>query len=141
MADMQTMATAYRNIRDARAKASREWKAQDKDLKTKLDRIGNAMLAWLETNKTKSVAVEGATVYKELDVLPTIADDQALFDWIIENRALDAFQRRLKVQFFVDYMKANDDAIPPGVNIYKTWKAVVRKAGGLTDADPEDGNE
>ena len=137
MADLETMARAYRNIRDARAKATKEYNTKDKELKGKLDIVGNAILKYLDDNKLKSTNVEGAVVYKELDVLPTIADDGALFDWIVENKALDAFQRRLKVKFFTDYMKANKGAVPPGVTIYKTWKAVVRKNEKLTDVDPE----
>ena len=126
--DTDKLTRVYEKIRKARSENTREYEARDKALKSQLDQVGAALLSWLIDNKQQSAHTEsGLTFYKEEVLTPTAADWNIIYEWIAENNAWEALEKRLTKTFFKTYMKDNDGAIPPGVNIYREFVARVRR--------------
>ena len=126
--DTDKLTRVYEKIRKARSENTKEYEARDKELKAQLETVGAALLSWLiDNNMQSSHTANGLTFYKEEIVTPTAADWNIIYEWIAENDAWEALEKRLTKTFFKNYMKDHDGAIPPGVNIYREYVARVRR--------------
>jgi len=126
--DVQKLSAIYLKIRDARAQLKREFDERDDHLKAQLGQIEGHMLKFLQDNNTDSVRTSCGTVYRQEEITPTGSDWGALYDWVKENDAFDALERRIKKTFVSDYMKEHEGTPPPGVSVYREYKVRVRKA-------------
>lgn len=126
--DNNKLVAAYRKIRDARSAATKAYEAKDAEYKEKLETLETAMLKILLDANTNSMATDAGTFYKTEVIKPAAADWDTFYNWIIENNALDALERRIKVAFVKDYMEQHEGEIPPGLNVYRENKVTVRKA-------------
>ena len=125
--DYEKLVTAFRNIRDKKQELNRAHDKVIADLDEKLERLSAVMLAELNDNKGEGIRTAAGTFYRELETIPSGQDWEAFYDWIKENDAFDALEKRIKRTFIADYMKDNDGAIPPGVTVFRRYKVQVRK--------------
>ena len=125
--DYEKLVTAYRNIRDKKQELNRAHDEVIKDLDEKLERLKGVMLAELNDNNGEGIRTAAGTFFRKLEVIPTGQDWEAFYDWIKENDAFDALERRIKRTFISKYMDDNDGAIPPGVNVFRRYTVEVRK--------------
>jgi hypothetical protein len=137
MADVNKIVRAFVRVRDARRAATSAYKRSDAEFKTNLGTLNAALLAELNAAKVKGMKADDGTFYKKIKITASIdkEKEQELFDWIMEDAGrLDAFQRRLKMSFFADYMNKHKDVegnaiVPPGAKVYREWVIQVVKAG------------
>ena len=128
MPDINRLTKAYIKIRDARAALKKDWAAEDEKLKGKLEKIEAELLKFLnETNQTSS-KTDAGVVYRQEEITPTGADWNAFYDWVKDNDAFDALERRIKKTFVKEYMETHDGGIPPGVSVYRENVIRVRRA-------------
>ena len=125
--DYTALVTAFRNIRDHKQDLNRAHDAVIKDLDDKLDRLKAVMLEELNRNNGDSVRTSAGTFYRELVVIPTGSDWEKFYEFVKENDAFDALERRIKRTFVTDYMKDHDGAIPPGISVFRKYDVKVRK--------------
>ena len=125
--DYEKLVTAYRNIRDKKQELNRAHDEVIKDLDEKLERLKGVMLSELNSNNGEGIRTAAGTFFRKLEVIPTGQDWEAFYDWIKENDAFDALERRIKRTFISKYMDDNDGAIPPGVNVFRRYTVEVRK--------------
>ena len=125
--DHKRLVKAYINIRDKRSELKKEFEAQDADLKAKMTLLENTMLQHLQATNADSVRTELGTFYRQEEITPSGSDWAAFYDWVKQNDAFDALERRIKKTFVSDYMEANDGAIPPGVSVYRQYVCRVRR--------------
>lgn len=118
---------AYIKIRDKRSEIKKAFDAEDTALKAKLTLLEGAMLQTLNSTNSDSIRTDGGTFYKQEDVTPSGSDWAAFYDWVKQNDAFDALERRIKKTFITEYMEANDGAIPPGVSVYRQFVCRVRR--------------
>jgi hypothetical protein len=126
--DMTAVARAHINIRDARNKARKEYEEADAELKQAQQKLEAVMLDHLQKNNTESVRTEVATFYRQEEVTPSASDWNALYDWIKDNDAWDALERRIKKTFVKEFMEMHDGALPPGVSVFREYIVRVRRA-------------
>lgn len=125
--DLQKMSKIYLKIRDARANLKRDFDAQDAKLKGDLTKIEGFLLKFLQDNNTDSIKTNIATIYRQEDITPTAGDWDAFYQWVRENDAFDALEKRIKKTFINEYMEAHDGGVPPGVSVYREYKVRVRR--------------
>jgi hypothetical protein len=125
--DYEKLVLAYRNIRDHKQQLNRDHDAVIKDLDDKLERIESVMLDELNTNKGEGIRTAAGTFFRKLEVIPTGRDWDAFYEWIKDNDAFDALERRIKRTFISEYMNSHDGSIPPGVDVFRRYKVEVRK--------------
>ena len=128
--DLDRIARVYVKIRDARAANTRAYEEADEKFKADLKKLENVMLGHLNSTGSKSVATESGTFYKQEEILPTGSDWDAFYDWIKDNDAFDALERRVKKGFIREYMEANNGAIPPGITVLREFVVRVRRGKG-----------
>lgn len=125
--DHNKLVTVYTKIRAKRAEIKKAYEAEDDKLKADLAKIEAVLLNHLNTTNTDAVRTEAGTFYRQQEIIPSASDWQAFYDWIKENDAFDALERRVKKTFVSEYMEAHEGAIPPGVSVYRTFVVRVRK--------------
>ena len=126
--DTEKATKAFIKLREARAVLKREWEAQDNKLKANQELIENALVQFLNENKIeKGFRTTSGLVYWEETLQPSGSDWNALYAWIKENDAFDFLERRIKRTAVSDYMKANEDALPPGVSVFRKYDIRIRK--------------
>jgi len=128
MTDVNRLTKAYIKIREARTNLKKDWEAEDEKLKEKLDKIGAALLKFLNETNQNSAKTASGTVYKQEEITPTGSDWSAFYDWVARNNAFDALERRIKKTFISEYMSTHDGAIPPGVSVYREYVARIRRS-------------
>ena len=90
-----------------------------------------ALNTWLldQLNKTgaQHIATKAGTIYRVLRVSASIADGDAFWQFVEQNKAWSLLDRRANVTGVQEYAKANN-ALPPGVNLNQYSEAGVRRA-------------
>ena len=130
--DPAALVKAVRNIRDAEAEIRREADAKIAELKEKREKIEGVLLQVLTDSNVESMRTANGTFFRTVETIPSGQDWDAFYNWIKENDAFDALERRITRKFISDYMNAHDGAIPPGVNVFRRYKVNVRKNTGET---------
>jgi hypothetical protein len=125
--DINKLVHVYTKIRDKRSEIKRFFEAEDAALKEQLTKLEGVLLKHLNDTNSDSIRTEAGTFYRQQDVTPSASDWSAFYDWIKQNDAFDALERRVKKTFVTEYMEANDGAIPPGVSVFRQYVVRVRK--------------
>lgn len=125
--DLSAVTRAHLKIRDARAQLAQEFKQRDEELKGQQAKLEGFMLNHLNQHGMESVRTDAGTFYKTTKVIPNIVDDTSFFQWIKDNDAFEAMERRVKKGFIVDFMKTHEDALPPGISVHREYEVVVRR--------------
>lgn len=125
--DLTQVTRAHINIRDARAKARKDFEEVDAELKKAQQKLEAVMLDHLNESNMESVRTEAGTFYRQEEITPSASDWNALYDWIKDNDAWDALERRIKKTFIREYMEAHSGGLPPGVSTFREFIVRVRR--------------
>jgi hypothetical protein len=126
--DVSRLTAVYVAIRDRRSEIKRIYEAEDEQLKAQLETIEGAMLKHLNDHGMESVRTDAGTFYKQEEIKPNIVDDKAFFQWIKDNNAFDAMQRRVSVTFVKEFMDSHEGKLPPpGIQVSREYVCRVRK--------------
>jgi len=126
--DMERLVKAHINIRDARSALKKKFDEEDRGLKKKQERIEAAMLKFLSDNKIDNSKTSAGTFYRQVNIVPMGSDWNAFYDWVKENDAFDALERRIKKGFVNEYMEEHDGETPPGVSVHREYVVRVRRS-------------
>ena len=126
--DFNKVTKAYVALRDKRSEIKKAYDAEDDTYKQKLTQLEGVMLGHLIDTGTESVRTENGTFYRTEDLKPSGSDWALLYDWIRENDAFDALERRIKKDFVREYMESNSGQLPPGVSVHREFVVRVRRA-------------
>lgn len=125
--DLAKLTEVYRKIRDAKDERRKAWEADEEEFDRKLMMIEGVLLTHLNAHGVDSVATQGGTFFRVETIKPNIVDDKAFYEWIKENDAFDALQRRVAVGTIKAFMEAHDGGLPPGIRANREWEVRVRK--------------
>jgi hypothetical protein len=126
--DLNKITKAYLRLRDQRDELRRTYTDQDNVLKEKQERLEAAALAFLNETGQESARTVNGTVYRQEDVIPTGSDWERFYEWVKENDAFDALERRIKKGFVASYMEEHEGAPPPGVSVLRRYVVRVRRS-------------
>jgi hypothetical protein len=125
--DWEKIVRVHNRIKAELSEEQRKWEDTEAKLKGKLEEITNFMLSALNESNMDSVKTAAGTFYRSEKLVPTGADWGAFYRWVAENDAFDALERRIKATFITQYMADHDNALPPGVSVFRQYKVGVRK--------------
>lgn len=125
--DLNRVTKAYVAIRDERSKIKKAYDTEDIALKEKLTLLEGVMLSHLNDSGTESVRTANGTFYKTEELKPSGSDWQAFYDWIKENDAFEALERRIKRDFIKEHMDTHEGQLPPGVSVHREFVVRVRR--------------
>lgn len=126
--DYNKVVEAYLNIRDRRAEIKREYEANDDKLKAAQAQLEGVMLKHLNDSGLDSARTAHGTFFRSESLKPSGSDWAAFYQWIGENDAFEALERRIKRDFIKEYMETHDGDLPPGVSVHREYDVRVRRA-------------
>jgi len=116
----------YIKIRDARARLSKAYDAEDKLLKEQLSIVTAELLKRLNERGATQTKTEFGTAFVGEDMQVSIADEDAFRSFVLEQQDLNWYQRRVKVEHLREYMGVNGGRLPPGLNVFRERTISVR---------------
>lgn len=125
--DLGKVTKAHINIRDARNELRKQYEAEDAKLKEAQLKLEGVMLDHLNQHGMDSVRTAAGTFYRQEEVTPSASDWNALYDWIKDNDAWDALERRIKKTFVKEYAEAHNGGLPPGISVFREYVVRVRR--------------
>lgn len=126
--DVSEMVDLYQQIVEERRELKRKFDEEERALKADEERIKLAILGFMQKNNVKSIKTDSGTAFQQEEIIPTGSDWQAFYDWVAQNHAFDALERRIKKTFIKDYMENHDGDTPPGVSVLRELTVRIRRS-------------
>ena len=121
--------TLYLRLRKAKSVSKKHMEAVDAEYKLVMETIENHMLADADKATVTGFTIAGiGTSYTAETKKISIADDAAFDLFVLEQKDLNFFERRVGVKRVDAFIKENK-VPPPGLNIFRERVMRVRKAG------------
>lgn len=117
---LEPLVDKYIKLRDAKAKAVKQFKEKMASVDVVLTRMEGTLLKQLNELGIESARAKSGTAYKSTRVSATVADWDQTLDFIKENGAWQMLERRVSKDAVQQYREVHDD-LPPGVN----WREEV----------------
>jgi hypothetical protein len=114
-------------IRDAIAEKTKAYDNEVKVLKDQLSQIENEVIRRLQERGSTQTKTEFGTAFLGEKMTCSIADEGAFEAFVIAEKDLAFYQKRVKVEHLREYMTANEGRLPPGLSIFKEVTLNLRK--------------
>ena len=125
----EEIVSAYLEIRNERDRILREYEAQDARLKDDLKKLEMALLSVCNEINADSIRTKHGTVMRKLNERFFCEDWDNFRKFVLENEALELFEKRIHQGNFKQFMAEHEsDGLPPGVNVMREFGVTVRKA-------------
>lgn len=124
----EKLVKAYIKMRDARAALSTEYEAKDKEIKDQMDLIEHTLLDVCKRAGADSIKTGAGTVIRGVKTSYWTSDWESMHNFIKENQALDLLERRIAQRAMGEFLKANPDKMPKGMNVETKYSVTVRRA-------------
>ena len=125
----EEVVSAYLNIRTEREKILREYEAKDAKLKEDMSKIEALLLEVCNNINADSIRTSHGTIMRKLNERFFCQDWENFKKFILENEALELFEKRIHQGNFKQFMADHEgDGLPPGVSVMREYGITVRKA-------------
>ena len=124
----EKLVKAYIKMRDARGVLSAEFEAKDKEIKEQMRVVENYLLEACK-RAGGNVSIPGVgVVMRGVDTRYWTSDWEAMHNFIKENNALELLERRIAQRAMGEFLKANPDMMPKGMNVESKYTVTVRRS-------------
>lgn len=117
----------YIKLRDRKAERKKEYEAEVEAIDQAMTKIENFLLKHLQENGSESVRTAAGTFFKKVATRASVADWDAVLDFIVENEAWSMLERRVSKSAVEQYRQEHDD-LPPGINWTEALLVEVRRS-------------
>lgn len=125
----EDLVEAYLNIREAREKLAQEYEDADSELKKDMVHLEQMMLGVCQDQGADSIKTKYGTVIRKVNQRFYCSDWENFRKFVLENDAVDLFERRLHQGNFRQFMEEHEnEGLPPGVNVMREYGVTVRRA-------------
>jgi hypothetical protein len=126
-ASIESVVEKYIKLRDLKSEIANEAKAKIAKLEDHMSRMEAALLAAFEEAGMESVRTKAGTAYRSTRASATVADWDAVLDFVRENELWTMLERRVSKDAVVQYRQEHND-LPPGVNWREEITVNIRRA-------------
>lgn len=124
----EKLVKAYIKMRDARAALSADFEAKDKEIKEQMRVIEGYLLeACKRAGGNVSIPNVGI-VMRGVDTRYWTSDWESMHSFIKENNTLELLERRIAQRAMGEFLKANPDKMPKGMNVESKYTVTVRRS-------------
>ena len=118
----------YIKLRDRKAEMKAEFDAQVAGIQEKMDKLEAKLLEVFNKTGTDSVKTPFGTAYTSTRVSATAADREAFMNFVRANEEWSLLEVRPSKTAVEQFRTANDNEIPPGLNIREERVVNVRRS-------------
>ena len=124
---LDKLARVYRKIRDQISTLTKEYDTQVEVLKAQQEEIKNAMKDQMQALGVTSVRTPQGTVVMSVKTRYSTADWDSFKKFVVEQDALDLFEKRIAQSNMKQFLEENPGVVPPGLNSNAEYDISVRK--------------
>jgi hypothetical protein len=124
---LDRLAKVYRKIRDQISTLTKEYDTQVEVLKAQQEEIKNAMKDQMQALGVTSVRTPQGTVVLSVKTRYSTADWDSFKKFVVEQDALDLFEKRIAQGNMKQFLEENPGVVPPGLNSNAEYDISVRK--------------
>lgn len=118
----------YIKLRDKKAEIKAQMDEQIKPLQEKMDKLEAKLLEAFQATGVDSVKTEFGTAYTSVRTTASIADRDAFMEFVKAHEEWSLLEVRAAKTAIEQYRAANDDELPPGINIREERVVNVRRS-------------
>lgn len=118
----------YIKLRDKKAEMKAAMEEQIKPLQEKMDLLEAKLLAAFQSTGVDSVKTEHGTAYMSVRTTASIADRDAFMSFVKAHEEWSLLEVRAAKTAVEQFRAANDDTLPPGINIREERVVNVRRS-------------
>lgn len=115
-------------MRDKRDQLRKEYEAQEAEIEEQMGLIKAELLKACESLGASSFRTDFGQVIRTVKTRYWANDWSAMHEFVKENDALDLLERRIHQTNMKQYLEANPDKLPPGLNADSHYEVTVRRA-------------
>lgn len=118
----------YIQLRDQKAQMKAEFDEQVAPLQAKMDKLEAKLLEVFNQTGMDSVKTEFGTAYSTVRTTASVADRESFMDFVKANEEWALLEVRVSKTAVEQFRSANDNELPPGVNIREERVVNVRRS-------------
>lgn len=118
----------YIQLRDKKAEMKAEFDAKLAEVQGKMDKLEVKLLQAFETAGIDSIKTEFGTAYTQVRTSVTTADRDTFFNYVKDNEEWSLLEVRPAKTAVEQFRAANDNEIPPGLNIREERVVNIRRS-------------
>ena len=118
----------YIQLRDQKSQMKADFEASVAPLQEKMDKLEAKLLEVFNKTGMDSVKTEFGTAYATVRTSASIADRDAFMDFVKANEEWALLEVRVSKTAVDQYRSANDDELPPGVNVREERVVNIRRS-------------
>lgn len=118
----------YIRLRDKKAAMKSEFDASIAPLNEKMDKLEAKLLDVFNKTGMDSVKTEFGTAYTTVRTTASIADREVFMNFVKDNEEWALLEIRAAKAAIEQFRSANDDALPPGVNMREERVVNIRRS-------------
>jgi hypothetical protein len=126
--DMNTLASVYLKMRDARDAVRREAEAREEAIEEQMRVVEQQMLDACKSLGADSIRTPHGTIIRSIKSRYWTNDWDSMYQFIRENDAYGLLEKRLHQTHMKEFLEENPDTFPPGVNVENSYTVVVRRS-------------
>lgn len=124
---LDKLARVYRKIRDKVQEMTKEYESAVEGLKAQQSEIQNAMKDQMLALGSSSIKTPEGTIILSQKVRYYTDDWDSFKDFVVENHALDLYEKRIHQTNMVTFLEENPGKVPSGLNSMTEYQVSVRK--------------
>jgi phage host-nuclease inhibitor protein Gam len=118
----------YIQMRDKKAQMKSDFEASVAPLTEKMDKLEAKLLDVFNKTGMDSVKTEFGTAYATTRTTASVADREAFMDYVKANEEWALLEVRTSKTAVEQYRSANDNELPPGVNLREERVVNIRRS-------------
>lgn len=125
----ERLVKAYIKMRDARAALSAEFEKKDEEIKEQMRMVEGHLFEVCKKAGADSVKIHGVgTIIRGVKTQYWTSDWEAMYNFIKENDAVELLERRIAQKAMGEFLQANPDKLPKGMNVDSKFTITVRRS-------------
>lgn len=125
--DVDRAIKVFIKIRDKRSELKKQFEEQDDLLKEQQSAIEASLLEVCKSTGATSLATDAGTAFRKIDTKYWTSDWERMYKFIEENNALHLLERRIAQNSMKEFLEANPDKLPEGLNVDSRYTITVRR--------------
>lgn len=103
------------------------YEAEEKALKESMTKVKGALLAYCKEQNVESVRTAEGLFYRNVSTRYWTNDWESMGKFIVEHKVPELMEKRLHQGNVKQFLEANPDLLPPGLNVDSEYSITVRR--------------
>ena len=123
----EKLVKVYLKMRAKHDEARVAYETEEKKLKEQMDKVKSALLEFCKSQNVDSARTTEGLFYRTVKVNYWTNNWEAMHKFIVDNNAPQLLHERIHQTNLKEFLEANPDLLPPGLNVDSEYTITVRR--------------